>query len=146
MEVLIPIKIDPQAKDLPLPQYMTAGSSGLDLFASETVEIPPGRWRTVPCGFSLAIPSGFEGQIRPRSGLALNCGVTILNAPATIDSDYRGMVQVILMNFGTEEFLVKRGERFAQLVIAPVAKARFVPYDQLPHSERNQGGFGHTGR
>ncbi len=146
MEVLIPIKVDPKAQDLPLPQYMTPGSSGLDLFSSETVEIPAGGWRLVPCGFYLAIPPGFEGQIRPRSGLALRHGITILNTPATIDSDYRGMVQVILMNLSADNFLINRGERFAQLVISPVVKARFVLQDQLPRSERDQGGFGHTGR
>jgi dUTP pyrophosphatase len=125
---------------------MTSGSAGMDLYACETVGIPAGEWKKVPCGISIAIPPGFEGQIRPRSGLAFAHGVTVLNAPGTIDSDYRGLVQVILVNLGREEFAVERGSRIAQLIIAPVVHARWLPMTELEESERSQGGFGHTGR
>ncbi len=145
MELLIPIKVDPEASDLPIPQYMTPGASGMDLFSSVSLTIPPGEWRLIPCGFYIAIPPGFEGQIRPRSGLALKHGVTVLNAPGTIDSDYRGMVQVILVNFGSSPFLVERGSRIAQMIISPVQKAVLKPVSQLDETLRSEGGFGHTG-
>lgn len=145
MELLIPIKVDPSASDLPIPRYMTPGSSGLDLIASSAVTIPAKEWRLVPCGFYIAIPEGYEGQIRPRSGLALNYGVTVLNAPGTIDSDYRGMVQVILINLGAAPFTIERGARIAQLVIAPVVRAQLNPVSELDSTFRSGGGFGHTG-
>lgn len=145
MELIIPIKVDPSASDLPIPCYMTPGASGLDLIASAATIIPQGEWRLIPCGFYIAIPPGFEGQIRPRSGLALNYGVTVLNAPGTIDSDYRGMVQVILVNLGTAPFTVERGARIAQLIISPVVRAKLSPVSELDATLRSEGGFGHTG-
>jgi dUTP pyrophosphatase len=145
LELLIPIKVDPEASDLPIPQYMTPGASGMDLLASCSLTIPPGEWRLIPCGFYISIPPGYEGQIRPRSGLALKYGVTVLNAPGTIDSDYRGMVQVILVNFGTTPFLVERGSRIAQMVICPVQKAILKRVSELDETSRSEGGFGHTG-
>jgi dUTP pyrophosphatase len=117
----------------------------MDLYASSSIVIPPREWRLVSCGFYIAIPEGFEGQIRPRSGLALSFGVTVLNAPGTIDSDYRGMVQVILVNFGSMPFNVERGARIAQLIISPVTKVKLTPVSELASTERSEGGFGHTG-
>ena len=111
MEVEIQIRIEASARDLPIPNYMTPGSSGLDLLASESVMIGAGDWAKVCCGFSIAIPIGYEGQVRPRSGIALEYGVTVLNAPGTIDADYRGLVQVILINHGTRNYQVERGAR-----------------------------------
>ena len=135
--------------DLPLPAYQTAGAAGLDLRASLAVDavlrLEPGARALVPTGLRLAIPSGFEGQVRPRSGLAMKHGVTVLNAPGTIDSDYRGELQVLLVNLGEAAFEIRRGERIAQLVLAPVARAVLVP-DDLDATARGQGGFGHTGR
>lgn len=133
--------------DLPLPARATAGSSGLDLRAAVTgdVVLDPGERRLVPTGWSVAIPAGYEGQVRPRSGLALRQGLSIPNAPGTIDSDYRGEVAVILINLGREAVTVRRGDRIAQLVIAPVALADSEEVAELPSSERGGGGFGHTG-
>ncbi len=126
---------------------MTKGSSGMDLFASldEEVTLQPGERKMIPTGISLAIPEGFEGQIRPRSGLAIQRGVTILNAPGTIDSDYRGEIKVLLINLGNEPYTVKNRDRIAQLVISPVSRANLVEAEELPSSERQEGGFGHTG-
>jgi dUTP pyrophosphatase len=130
-----------------LPEYMTQGSSGMDLFASldEEVTLQPGERKMIPTGISLAIPEGFEGQIRPRSGLAIQRGITILNAPGTIDSDYRGEIKVLLINLGSEPYTVKNRDRIAQLVISPVSRANLVEVEELPSSERQEGGFGHTG-
>lgn len=132
---------------LPLPSFATAGAAGADLCAAVTAEliIPPMHRVAVPTGIAVAIPPGFEGQVRPRSGLALRCGVTLANAPGTIDADYRGEIQVLLVNLSDRPFVVRRGERIAQLVIAPVARPRFVVRDTLPDSERGTGGFGSTG-
>jgi len=126
---------------------MTQGSSGMDLFASldEEVTLQPGERKMIPTGISLAIPEGFEGQIRPRSGLAIQRGITILNAPGTIDSDYRGEIKVLLINLGSEPYTVKNRDRIAQLVISPVSRANLVEVEELPSSERQEGGFGHTG-
>lgn len=149
MNVTIPItRIPGTGDDVPLPGYATPGSSGMDLRAAVTgpVTIPPGATSLIPCGFMIAIPEGFEGQVRPRSGLAVRHGIGILNAPGTIDSDYRGEVKVILTNFGEAPFTVNRGERVAQLVIAPVARATLSPTDKLGDTDRGPGGFGHTGR
>jgi len=125
---------------------MTAGASGLDLVAAvpQPVEILPRKRAVVPTGIQIALPEGLEGQVRPRSGLALKEGIGILNAPGTIDSDYRGEIQVILYNTGETSFLVQRGMRIAQLVIAPVVKAQFVLVDNLSATVRGSGGFGHT--
>ena len=133
---------------LPLPEPATAGSAGSDLRAAipSEISIPPGARCLVPTGFAIAIPEGFEGQVRPRSGLALRHGVTLLNAPGTIDSDYRGEIGVILMNHGFEPFVVSRGERIAQLVVAPVTLVESVEVDRLDETERGVDGFGSTGR
>lgn len=138
----------PHGRDLPLPSYATAGSAGLDLYAA--VEAPlrlePGDRALVPTGLALALPEGYEAQVRARSGLALRKGVAVLNAPGTIDSDYRGEVSVILVNLGREPVELARGERIAQLVVAPVARARLKECETLPESARGAGGFGSTGR
>ena len=132
-------------RDLPLPTYASAGSAGLDLYAAVgPLTLSPGGRALVGTGLALALPEGFEGQIRPRSGLALDHGVTVLNGPGTIDSDYRGEIGVLLVNLGEAPFVVERGMRIAQLVIAPVARARLVE-GEVPPSERGAGGFGSTG-
>ncbi|WP_420406687.1 dUTP diphosphatase [Hoeflea sp.] len=134
---------------LALPTYETPGSAGMDLRAAvpeeEPLEIGPGGRAAVPTGLAMEIPAGFEGQVRPRSGLALKSGITCLNTPGTIDSDYRGEVKVILANLGAETFNVTRGMRIAQLVIAPVVQARIVVAQTLKETERGEGGFGSTG-
>jgi dUTP pyrophosphatase len=132
--------------DLPLPNYATHGAAGLDVVAAEDVTLAPGGRHAVATGFAIAIPPGYEVQVRPRSGLALKHGVTCLNTPGTIDEDYRGEVKVILANLGAEPFAVKRGERIAQLVPAPVLKAAFVETADLDETGRGEGGFGSTGR
>lgn len=130
-----------------LPQYMTEGSSGMDLFASlpEEVTLTPGERKLIPAGISVAIPEGFEGQIRPRSGLAIQKGIGIVNGPGTIDSDYRGEVGVLLINFGKEPFTIRNGDRIAQMVISPVYRVVLEEVEDLPPTRRQAGGFGHTG-
>ena len=139
----------PHARDLPLPQYQSAHAAGLDLMAAvpadAAVEIPPGGRAVIPTGIAIALPPGSEGQIRPRSGLAARHGVTVLNAPGTIDDDYRGELQVILINTGAELFAVSRGMRIAQLVIAPIQHAKLVEWNSLDATERASGGLGSTG-
>lgn len=136
------------APALPLPAYQTDGAAGMDLLADVeiSVRLLPGQRALVPTGLAVEIPPGFEGQVRPRSGLALRHGLTLLNSPGTIDSDYRGEVGVILVNLGQEPVEIQRGERIAQLVIAPVVRASWDPVDSLAASGRADGGFGHTGR
>jgi dUTP pyrophosphatase len=136
------------AEDLPLPEYATSGSAGVDLAAAVTEEfvLEPNARALVPTGFAIELPAGWEAQVRPRSGLALRHGVVLPNAPGTIDSDYRGEIRVILWNTGSEPFVVKRGDRIAQLVVAPVARVRWVETESLSGTERGPGGFGHTGR
>jgi dUTP pyrophosphatase len=129
-----------------LPAYQSAGAAGCDLTSAVDLVLAPGDRALVPTGLALALPPGTEGQVRPRSGLALRHGVTVLNAPGTIDADYRGEVQVLLINLGREPFAVKRGDRVAQLVIAPVARASFAWADTLEGTARGEGGFGSTGR
>lgn len=129
-----------------IPTYMTRGSSGLDLYSAEEKIIPPGKWEMISTGIAVEIPQGYEGQIRSRSGLAKNYGIFVLNSPGTIDSDYRGEVKVILVNLGSEPFRVNIGDRIAQLVIAPVVHAEILEVEELSSTERNDGGFGHTGR
>ncbi|MBF0623769.1 MAG: dUTP diphosphatase [Magnetococcales bacterium] len=143
----IPVVLLPHGRGLPLPAHATAGSAGLDLPAavSEPVVIPPGEWRLIPTGLTIQLPPGYEAQIRPRSGLALKHGVTVLNAPGTVDSDYRGEVGVILINLGREPFGVARGERIAQMVVAPVTRVLLVAEAGLNATDRGAGGFGHTG-
>jgi dUTP pyrophosphatase len=138
----------PHAEGLELPAYATPASAGLDLAAAVTndVVIAPGGRALIPTGFALALPAGFEAQVRPRSGLALKHGMTVLNSPGTIDADYRGEVGVILANLGNEPFTVTRGMRVAQLVVAPVAHVTWRPAESLPDSARGAGGFGSTGQ
>ena len=138
----------PHAGELPLPEPATAGSAGADLRAAvgEDIVIAPGGRALVPTGFSVEIPAGWEGQVRPRSGLAARFGLTLLNSPGTIDSDYRGEVCVLLVNLGADPFVVRRSERIAQLVVAPAPRVRFVEAEELPESARGAGGFGSTGR
>ena len=131
---------------LPLPSYATEHAAGLDVVAAESLTLEPGARHAVATGFAIAIPEGYEVQVRPRSGLALKNGITCLNTPGTIDSDYRGEVKVILANLGSEAFEVRRGERIAQLVPAPVLRASFREVGDLDETERGAGGFGSTGR
>lgn len=142
----IRIKRLPHGEGLPLPAYATEHAAGLDMVAAEDVELAPGQRLTVATGFALAIPHGYEIQVRPRSGLALKHGITCANAPGTIDSDYRGELKIILVNHGTEPFAVRRGERIAQIVPAPVLQARFEEVAELDDTARGEGGFGSTGR
>jgi dUTP pyrophosphatase len=136
----------PHGEGLPAPCYATDGAAGLDVVAAENVTLAPGQRRAVATGFSIAIPEGYEVQVRPRSGLALKHGITCLNTPGTIDHDYRGEVKVILANLGSEPFEVRRGERIAQLVPAAVTRAAFREVAELSDTERGAGGFGSTGR
>jgi len=146
-EIELKIKVLDHAKGLEAPSYMSEGASGMDLRAAcnEDVEIKPGERVLVPTGISIALPLGFEAQIRPRSGLAVKQGVTCLNTPGTIDSDYRGEIKVILVNLGQETFSVERGMRIAQMVIQEVTRAKLVFEEELDLTLRGAGGFGHTG-
>lgn len=145
--VCVPLVRLPGSEDLQLPDYMSDGASGMDLRAAvaDAVEILPGEVALVPTGITVAIPPGFEGQVRPRSGLALRQSILVLNTPGTIDSDYRGEVGIVLANLGSEPFRVKRGDRVAQLVITRVARAVWSERESLDATERSGGGFGHTG-
>ena len=140
----------PHGAGLPLPAYQSAHAAGLDLLAAvpedKPVTLEPGTYAMVPTGLSIALPEGFEAQVRPRSGLAAKHGVTVLNAPGTIDADYRGEVAVLLINHGRVPFTIRRAERIAQMVIAPVAQAELMPVDVLSSTKRGAGGFGSTGR
>ena len=135
--------------DLPLPDYQSALAAGLDLLAAvpadAPIELAPGARALVPTGIAIALPPGFEGQVRPRSGLAARHGITVLNTPGTVDADYRGELQVILVNFGAEPFVISRGMRIAQLIAAPVQRIKLVEVDALESTARAQGGFGSTG-
>ena len=135
-----------RAKDFPLPEYATPASAGVDLRASEARVIPPGGRALVPTGLRIALPEGYEAQVRPRSGLALKHGVTLPNSPGTIDADYRGEIGVILMNLGQEPFVVEPGDRIAQMVVAPVVRVAWSEAEVLDATERGEGGFGSTGR
>jgi len=139
----------PHAADLPLPEYQSALAAGLDLLAAVPADAPlelaPGARALVPTGIAIALPAGFEGQVRPRSGLAARHGITVLNTPGTVDADYRGELHVILVNLGVESFLVSRAMRIAQLVIAPVQRIKLREVDALDATARAQGGFGSTG-
>jgi len=139
-------RVGDRGEPLTLPAYATDGSAGLDLRADEAVHLAPGERALVPTGIAIALPRGYEGQVRPRSGLALKHGVTCLNTPGTIDADYRGEVAVILVNLGAREVSLARGERIAQLVVAPVVRAQLRETEELPRTARGTGGFGHTGR
>ena len=146
MPILIKVaRVGSRGPPLDLPRYETAGSAGLDLRAAEAFSLAPGERRLVPTGLALEIPLGHEGQVRPRSGLAARHGVGMVNAPGTIDADYRGEVGVLVVNLGTEPVTIARGDRIAQLVVAPVARAVFTRADALAGSARGSGGFGSTG-
>ena len=136
----------PHGEELPLPHYATVGAAGMDIVAAEALTLAPGARAAVATGFAIAIPDGYEVQVRPRSGLALKHGITCLNTPGTIDSDYRGEVKVILANLGQEPFAIARGDRIAQLVAAPVQRAVLDEVDELDDTVRGVGGFGSTGR
>ena len=137
----------PGTDDVPLPEYQSEHAAAMDLHAAvtEPVTLAPGEIALIPCGFAMAVPVGYEAQIRPRSGLALKHGISIPNAPGTIDSDYRGQVQVIMVNLGAEPFVIERCSRIAQMIIKPVPRVEWAEVDELPPSERGSGGFGHTG-
>ncbi|MEH3036721.1 MAG: dUTP diphosphatase [Sphingomonas adhaesiva] len=144
--ISIAIRRLPHGAGLPLPAYATPGAAGMDVVAAEALTLAPGARHAVATGFAMAIPAGYEVQVRPRSGLALKHGITCLNTPGTIDSDYRGEVKVILANLGSEPFAVVRGERIAQLVPAPVLTATLAQVESLDDTARGSGGFGSTGR
>lgn len=145
--VEIRVLAEPEAQGLPLPEYATEGAAGADLRAAirEPITLEPGQWAMVSTGLRFEIPDGYEVQIRPRSGLAAKHGVTCLNAPGTIDSDFRGVVHVILFNHGREPVVIQRGDRIAQAVVAPVVRAQFVSAVKLSPTRRGEGGFGHSG-
>ena len=147
--MLLNVKIKRQAhgQGLPLPRYMSEHAAGMDLYAAVNPEItiPAGEWKLVPTGISIALPEGYEAQVRPRSGLALKQGVSILNTPGTVDADYRGEVGVILMNHSQENLVIKRGDRIAQMIINKIERIEFEEVEELPETERGDGGFGHTG-
>jgi dUTP pyrophosphatase len=149
-QVTIEIRQLPHGEGLPLPAYQSAHAAGLDLLAAVPTDAPlilsPGQYALVPTGLAIALPEGFEAQVRPRSGLAAKHGVTVLNAPGTVDADYRGEISVILINHGSAPFTIARGERIAQMVIAEVANAELVPVVSLAPTDRGGGGFGSTGR
>jgi dUTP pyrophosphatase len=149
-DVIVEVRRLPHAEGLALPAYQTEHAAGLDLVAAvgehDALTLAPGERALVPTGLALALPPGFEGQVRPRSGLALKHGITVLNAPGTIDADYRGEVSVVLINHGSEPFVVRRGERIAQLVIAPVSRAQLSVTAVLSETSRGPGGYGSTGR
>jgi dUTP pyrophosphatase len=141
----IAVKRLDHAGDLPLPCYETAGSAGMDVRAAEELVIAPSKRGLIGTGFAFAIPAGYEIQVRPRSGLALKKGVSIPNTPGTIDSDYRGELKIILINHGEEDFVIQRGDRIAQIVVAPVQRGNLVEVDNLDDTARGSGGFGSTG-
>jgi dUTP pyrophosphatase len=149
MQPKIAVRRLPHAEGLPLPAYETTGSAGMDLRAAvpedEPLVLKPGARLLAPTGLTMAIPQGYEVQVRPRSGLAAKAGITCLNTPGTIDSDYRGEVKVILINLGEEDFTIRRGDRIAQMVVAPVAQAGWIEVDDLDETARGAGGFGSTG-
>jgi dUTP pyrophosphatase len=145
-EVVVRFKREAGGENIELPNYQTAGAAGMDVRANEERVLRPGETILVATGFSMAVPTGYEAQMRPRSGLAIKHGITLLNTPGTIDADYRGEVKVILSNFGSEPFVVQRGDRVAQMIIAKVERAHVQEVDSLEETERGAGGFGHTGR
>ena len=144
-DIPVPVKFLPHFAGLELPAYATAGAAGMDVLAAEDITLAPGARHAVATGLAMAIPPGFEVQVRPRSGLALKHGITVPNTPGTIDSDYRGELKVILINHGADPFEVRRGDRVAQLVLAPVTRASWLPVDELDETARGAGGFGSTG-
>jgi len=148
VSIPIPVKrLRPELSDLPLPAYASAAAAGMDLLADIAAELTlaAGERALVPTGIAVALPPGYEAQVRPRSGLALRHGVTLLNAPGTIDADYRGEISVVLVNLGRDPYTVRRGDRIAQMVVAPVSRVTWRPVDELDATRRGSGGFGHTG-
>lgn len=147
MKIKVEIKRLSGNEDIPLPFYATEEAAGVDLTAAvaETVQLDPKEYRLIPTGITIALPSGYEAQVRPRSGLAAKYGITVLNSPGTIDADYRGEIQVILINHSHQAFKITRGMRIAQMVIAPVTKATFIEVETLSETRRGEGGFGSTG-
>ncbi|MFH1618164.1 MAG: dUTP diphosphatase [Candidatus Margulisiibacteriota bacterium] len=145
--IKVQVKRLPHHENLPLPQYMSDNAAGMDLYAAvnDDIIIGPGAWKLVPTGIAIALPPGYEAQVRPRSGLALKQGVSVLNTPGTIDADYRGEVGVILVNHNQEDLVVKRGDRIAQMVIKEFVRIEFDDVDELVETDRGAGGFGHTG-
>jgi dUTP pyrophosphatase len=144
--IAVAIRRLPHAEGLPLPAYETAGAAGMDLRAAEAMTLKPGARGLMPTGLSIALPQGYEAQVRPRSGLAVKHGVTVLNAPGTIDCDYRGEIKVPLINHGEQDFVIARGDRIAQLVVAPVTQIAWQETHQLDDTARGAGGFGSSGR
>jgi len=145
VEVPVLVKVLPHGEGLDLPVYATEGAAGMDVVSAEDLTLAPGARHAVATGLSVAIPAGYEIQVRPRSGLALKHGISVPNAPGTIDADYRGEVKVILVNLGADAFDIRRGDRVAQLVLAPVTRAAWVAVDELDDTARGEGGFGSTG-
>ncbi|MGA9364452.1 MAG: dUTP diphosphatase [Bacteroidota bacterium] len=141
-------RLGSRSEDIPLPKYVTPGAAGMDICAAvrTRVVIPPGKTVLIPTGFSIELPTGFEAQIRPRSGLAIKHNVGLLNSPGTIDSDYRGEIKIVMTNFGREKFIVHRGDRIAQMIIARYVRADWKEVKRLNRSKRGEGGFGHTGK
>lgn len=144
----VPVKRLPGNEDVPLPDYQSEHAAGMDLHAAVegAVTIPAGEIRLIPCGFAMAVPVGYEAQVRPRSGIATKFGISMPNAPGTIDADYRGQVMVPLINHSTQPFEVTRSMRIAQMIIKPVPRAQWQEVDELPDTDRGDGGFGHTGQ
>ncbi len=147
-DIPVQISIDPHGTDLPLPSYETEASAGMDLRAAvaESIIVVPGERVLVPTAIRIALPVGSEAQIRPRSGLAIKKGISMVNSPGTIDADYRGEIQIILINHGQDDFVIERGDRIAQMVIAPVLQAQWEQVETLDETQRGEGGFGHTGK
>lgn len=145
--VELPVEVLPHGADLPLPAYMSDGAAGMDLYAAldETVDLEPGAIKIIPTGLKVAVPQGYELQIRPRSGLAARFGISLVNSPGTIDADYRGEVKVILINLGPAGFAVHRGDRIAQMILCPIPRIELLPVASLPATGRGEGGLGHTG-
>lgn len=149
MPVKAPFQYLPHGEGLPLPSYQTSGAAGMDIMAAvpadQPLDLEPKQWVAVPAGFTIALPKGYEAQIRPRSGLAFSKGITVLNAPGTIDEDYRGEIKVLLINLSSESFKIERGLRIAQMIIAPVTKLEWEQKSELDQTDRGKGGFGSTG-
>lgn len=143
--IAVPLMRLPHGEGLPAPAYETAGAAGMDLRAAEPATLKPGARALIPTGFAIALPDGYEAQVRPRSGLAVKHGVTVLNAPGTIDSDYRGEIKVPLINHGETDFVIARGDRIAQMVVAPVVRATWTAAETLDSTARGEGGFGSSG-
>ena len=146
--IAIPVRVEPEGKGLELPRYQTEHAAGMDLLAAveSDLVLEPGERALISTGISIALPPGYEAQIRPRSGLALKHGLTLLNSPGTIDADYRGTISLVLVNHGTEPVSIARGERMAQMVVARVERVELERVNDLPTSRRGPGGFGHTGK